>query len=153
MLRFPIPSYMLRTLGHLATKKNLPSASTLKALAFAAPFLLATASQADGLQLIHKWSDVQLYLKPKFNGISSWDQEFGIQATVLKKGNFAEQINFTYDPTYPVRWDKKPRFSLGFQSTYFFTKLPWKFGIYTKPKASPLPYTWKEETGLTWRLY
>jgi len=102
---------------------------------------------------IHKWSDVQFYLKPKYNGVRSWDQEFGFQATMYKHGNVAEVTNFCYDPTYPLRIDQKPRWSLGFQVNYYLTQLPWKVAIYTKPKASPLPYVWKDESGFTWRFY
>lgn len=102
---------------------------------------------------LHKWSDVQLYLKPKYNGVRSWDQEFGVQATMVKYGNFAEVTNFAYDPTYMIRFDQKPRFTVGLQFNYFLTPLPWKLAIYTKPKAAPFPYTYKEESGFTWRFY
>jgi len=102
---------------------------------------------------IHKWSDVCLYLKPKYNLVSSFDQEFGIQATLFRHGNFAEITNFAYDPTYMIRLDQKPRFTMGAQFTYYMTPLPWKIGIYTKPKSSPFPYTYKDESGFTWRFY
>ena len=102
---------------------------------------------------IHKWSDVQLYLKPKYNLVRSWDQELGIQATLFHYGNFAEVTNFAYDPTYMIRFDQKPHFTMGAQFTYYLMPLPWKIGIYTKPKASPFPYTYKDESGVTWRFY
>lgn len=102
---------------------------------------------------LHKWSDVQLYLKPKYNGIRTWDQEFGIQATTYKSGNFSQVTNFAYDPTYPIRLNQKPRFSVGMQFNYYLTKLPWRVAVYTKPKASPFPYTYKDESGFTWRFY
>ena len=102
---------------------------------------------------LHKWSDVQVYLKPKYNFVRSWDQEIGIQATMFRYGNFAETTNFAYDPTYMIRSDQKPRFTLGAQFNYFVTNLPWKVAVYTKPKASPFPYTYRDESGVTWRFY
>jgi hypothetical protein len=118
------------------------------------PFLVTPVlADQPHLKWINDWKDVQLYLKPKFNGIRSWDQEFGIQATIAKYGNWTESLNFSYDPSYPIRLDQKPRLSLGEQTTYFFTKLPSKLGVYTKFKPSPFPYTWKQESGFTGRLY
>ncbi len=96
--------------------------------------------------------DVQLYLKPKFDLFRKWDQEAGIQATFARFGNWSEVTNLCYDPTYPIRFDQKPRFSVGFQFNYFFTTLPTKLALYTKPKTV-IGTLWKEETGITGRLY
>jgi hypothetical protein len=115
--------------------------------------VIVPAAHADDLKLIKNWKDVQLYLKPKSNLVGTWDQELGIQATLFRYGNVAEVTNFAYDPTYQIRFDQKPRFTVGFQFNYFLTNLPWKVSVYTKPKASPLPYTWKDESGFGWRFY
>jgi len=108
--------------------------------------------RAPELTFIKSLKDVQLSLKPKYNMVCAWDQEFGIQATMLRYGSFCEATNFCYDPTYPIDLDKKPRFSVGFQVVYTFTTLPSKLGIYTKSKNN-LVGLWKQETGLTGRLY
>jgi hypothetical protein len=101
---------------------------------------------------INSLKDVQLYLKPKYNLIRTWDQEFGVQASVFKEGNFLLQSNLCYDPNYPIDFHSKPHYSLGFAFVYYFAPLPFKPGIYTKPKYN-LVNLWKQETGLTLRLF
>jgi hypothetical protein len=144
---------MLRSNRQVAQKNGHKYTTILKALAIAAPFLLITASRADDLHVIKKWKDVQLYVKPKFNGISQWDQEVGVQAKLLCYGRFSEVTNAAIDPTYPIRFDSKPRFTVGLAFGYQLLNDASKLTVYTKPKASPLPYTWKEESGFSVRLY
>jgi len=112
---------------------------------------LSARTQAT-LTLISKGSDVQLYLKTKYNFVRTWDQEFGVAASLVRYGNGSLIGALSYDPTYPISFHKKPRICAGFQFTYTFTSGPEKLGVYTKPKTTFLGL-WKEETGLTGRLY
>lgn len=136
--------------------KYLPGvlAKSLSLIAFAA--CVAVASGDDpyaNSPWIHKWKDVQFYLKPKTGFIGNWDQEIGLQATVYRSGNLSEVLNFAYDPTYNIRLDQKPRFTMGAQTGYMFLVHPFPVTIYDKPKASPFPYTYKNESGLSVRFY
>ncbi len=129
-------------------------AKTLTLLALATATSVACADDLfANSQFIHKWKDVQLYLKPKTGFLGNWDQEFGIQATVWRSGNLSGVLNFAYDPTYDIRLDQKPRFTLGAQLGYMFVAHPFPVTIYDKPKASPFPYTYKNESGLSLRFY
>ena len=112
----------------------------------------ADARKAPKLTFIDNARDVQLYLKPKYNLVRTWDQEFGIQATLARYGNLSEVTNFCYDPLYPINLDKKPRFSVGFQIAYTFTGLPSKISVYTKTKEL-MTGPWKQESGFSMRLY
>jgi hypothetical protein len=109
-------------------------------------------SKAPKLTFINSAKDVQLYLKPKYNLVRTWDQEFGIQAVLARYGNLSQTTNFADDPLYPINFNKKPRFTVGFQVTYSFTSLPTKLGVYTKTKEL-LIGPWKQESGITGRLF
>ena len=113
--------------------------------------VVVAGAHADDIKLIKSWHDVQLYLKPKYDAVRTFDQEFGIQATLAKYGNLTEQVNACYDPTYPVRFGSKPRFSIGEQTNYIFLPNKYKPAFYTKFKNN-LIGTWKEETGITGKL-
>jgi len=110
------------------------------------------AAQSAPLQWFDGLKDVSLYLKPKFNLIKTWDQEFGVMARVAHEGNFAVVANVTYDPVYPVAFNREPRFSAGLQFTYIFTHEPLPIGVYTKPKYDLFSH-WKQESGVTARLF
>ncbi|MHB8637908.1 MAG: hypothetical protein ACYC96_15710 [Fimbriimonadaceae bacterium] len=114
--------------------------------------LILPAAHADGLKFIHNWRDVQLYLKPKYDLVRTFDQEFGIVATVAQDGNFREAVNFCYDPTYPIRLNQKPHYAIGAQTTYIFMHSKQLPGIYTKIKSNFVG-VWKEESGFTARVF
>lgn len=127
----------------------------VKIVLTALPFFTLSAlgfADTPQLQWLDGLKDVQLYLKPKFDLVRTFDQEFGVQATVVRDGNLALQTNFCYDPTYPIEFNKNPRYSLGFAFIYYLEPLPLNLGIYTKPKYN-MVNVWKEETGLTTRLF
>ena len=126
----------------------------------ASAFCLASAQSGQGAVSTHtsklEWceglKDVSVYLKPKYNLINTWDQEFGAMVRVLYDGNFVAVTNFCYDPLYPVAFNRAPRYSAGLQFTYYFTQAPMPVGVYTKPKYDLFSH-WKEESGVTTRLY
>ena len=125
----------------------------VKALLIAATVATATIASADQIQWINSWRDVQGYLKPKYDMVRTFDQEFGVQATVAKYGRFREQLNFTWDPTYPIRLGgSKPRWSFGEQTTYLLNTGRYQPGIYTKFKNN-LIGTWKDESGVTAHIF
>lgn len=104
------------------------------------------------LKWIDGLKDVSLYLKPKYDLVRTWDQEFGVVSTLARYGNLSEVTNFCYDPTYPIDFHSRPKYSLGFQFVYSFIPGPTRIGVYTKPKYN-LVNLWKEESGVTARLY
>ncbi len=130
---------------------TIPNFPSLPITSFKSP-ALSQSGNRPRLTWIKYGRDVQLYLKPKYDLFHKWDQEAGIQATLARYGNFSEATNFCYDPTYPIRFDQKPRWGLGFQFNYYFTTLPTKLAFYTKPKTT-IGGVWKEESGITGRLY
>ena len=124
---------------------NLRAATGLSCFALLLPLC---AGQTPGVKWFDGLGDVSLYLKPKYNLVNQWDQEFGILAVVARYGNWSAVTNFAYDPYYPIRFDQEPRFTAGMQFTYTFLHQPIGLGAYTKPKYN-FENTWKEESGIT----
>lgn len=114
--------------------------------------LAVQSSHSPHLTFINSGKDVQLYVKTKYDLFHTWDQEFGIQATLFRYGNLAEGTNLCFDPKYPIRLDQKPRFSIGFQLSYLLVPSALKLAVYTKIKTI-FGSVWKEESGVTFRLY
>lgn len=113
---------------------------------------LSTALAQDAHPVYFKGlDDMSLFLKPRFTNPNVWDQQFGLRARLMRDGNFSAEYSIAYDPTYPIKWDKRPVWTTGIQFAYFFTKAPFPVAVYTTPKYN-LVRTWKEEYGLNLRL-
>jgi hypothetical protein len=102
-------------------------------------------------QWLNGLSDLSVFLKPRFSSPSTWDQQFGLRARIVRYGNFSSEYSFAYDPNYPIKLDIKPKWTTGVQFAYFFTHAPFPIGVYTTPKYS-LVNSWKEELGLNARF-
>ena len=109
-------------------------------------------SEGAQLKFISSWKDVSIYTKTKSDLFRQWDQEFGVQATYVRSGNFSSIINVAYDPIYPIRFNIEPRWNSGIAFNYYFVPKPIRLGIYTKTKYN-LINTWKQESGLSVRFY
>jgi hypothetical protein len=127
---------------------------TCLSIAFAASIAVAGAEDPFAHSpWLHKWKDVQFYLKPKTGFIGNWDQEIGLQATIYRSGNYSNVINTAYDPTYNIRLDQKPRFTVGLQFGYQIIAHPFPITIYDKPKEALIPYVYKNESGISAKIY
>lgn len=121
------------------------------AMFLALPVAASALGQDSHPQYLKDLEDLSLFLKPRFTNPNTWDQQVGLRAKLMRDGNFSAEYSIAYDPTYPIKWDKRPVWTTGIQFAYFFTKAPFPIAVYTTPKYN-LVRTWKEEYGLNLRL-
>ena len=110
---------------------------------------IAVSAHADAKPVwFHQLSDVSIYTRLDSNLDGQWKQYLGLQLAILSWGNFSAQYSVAYDPTYAIRFDKKPAFTNGLQLKYIVHPDRYQPAVYTKPKCNFLG-SWAEETGVT----